>query len=223
MFKTETHLHVSEVSRCSHLTAAEMMEYYHKAGFSTVFVTDHLNPAYYEDHGETPEERADWFMSGFENAKKAGYALGINVIFATEMHLRGTHNHYLLYNVPRDFLLIAPTLFDKTPADLYAKAKEYGITVVQAHPFRDGNCTPTPECADALEVINPNPRHENFDDKAIEIAKKHSLPMTSGSDAHRPEDIGNGGVITEKEIKTTNDYLDALFGGKLTLMGGKEQ
>ena len=223
MYKTETHLHVAEVSRCSHLTADEMIRLYNEAGYSTVFVTDHFNPAYFEDdsRGKTREERVDWFVGGYAAAKRVGDELGMDVIFAMEMHLRGTHNHYLLYGIDRDFLLEAYNMFDKTPQDVYGLAKKHGVTMVQAHPYRDGNCCPTPQCVDAIEVINPNPRHENFDEKAIETARSFDLPMTSGSDAHRPEDVARGGVMTEERIRTTEDYLKALFGNKLILVGGE--
>ena len=225
MFKTETHLHVSEVSRCSHLTAEEMIKLYAEAGYSTVFVTDHFNPAYFEDdsRGRTREERVNWFMGGYEAAKTAGDKLGVDVIFAMEMHLRSTHNHYLLYGIDRAFLLEVYGMFDKKPQDVYELTRKHGVAMVQAHPYRDGNCHPTPRCVDAMEVINPNPRHENFDKKAIETAKSFKLPITSGSDAHRPEDVARGGVMTKKKIRTTEDYLKALFDNKLVLIGGEKQ
>jgi len=37
MYKTEAHLHVSEVSPCSKLKATEMISLYHDAGYKTVF------------------------------------------------------------------------------------------------------------------------------------------------------------------------------------------
>ena len=42
MYKTEPHLHTSEVSLCGKISAEEMIKLYSKAGFSTVFVTDHF-------------------------------------------------------------------------------------------------------------------------------------------------------------------------------------
>ncbi len=46
MYKTETHLHVSEISPCSQIKAADMIKMYHKAGYKTVFVSDHLKQKY---------------------------------------------------------------------------------------------------------------------------------------------------------------------------------
>ena len=93
------------------------------------------------------------------------------------------------------------------------------MTVVQAHPYRDDKTTPDLDCIDALEVHNPNPRHENYTDRAVAFAREHGMKMTSGSDAHRPEDIARGGVLTECEIKSAQQYVELLLQGKLKMIG----
>ena len=70
-----------------------------------------------------------------------------------------------------------------------------------------------------MEVNNSNPRHENYDSEAIGCAVAHGLPMTSGSDAHRPEDVALGGVMTEERIASSEDYVRLLLSGKLVRMG----
>ena len=221
MYKTETHLHTSEVSSCSKLTASEMMELYSKAGYTTVFVTDHFKASYFEKRGDSSwEENVEWLFSGYENAKAAGEGLGINVIMGLEIHLASTKNHYLLYGLKKDFIKNKPDILKMDISELYRYAKENGVFVVQAHPYRDGVCYPTPEYVDAIEVINRNPRHENFDEKAIAKALECRKPMTSGSDAHRPEDIATSGVITENQIRNTEDYISAMLSGKMKLIGG---
>ena len=52
MYKTETHLHTSEVSRCGKVSAAEMISRCKDAGYTTVFVSDHITPAYFKRYGE---------------------------------------------------------------------------------------------------------------------------------------------------------------------------
>ena len=101
-------------------------------------------------------------------------------------------------------------------AEVSAYAKSHGVTVVQAHPYRDGKSEPiSTEYIDAVEAYNTNPRHENFDEQALAFAKSAGLPITGGSDAHRYEDIALGGVITECEIKTADDYARLLKAGKV--------
>ena len=45
------------------------------------------------------------------------------------------------------------------------------------------------------------------------------MPITSGSDAHRPEDVGLGGVLTERPIESAADYIEAVKRGAITLLG----
>ena len=220
MFKTETHLHVKEASRCSHLYGADMMKLYADADYDTVFVTDHFKSDYFPtERAMSWEEKVDFVYRGYLTAKEAGEALGLVVLFGVEVSLDTCPNHYLLYGVTREIMLRLPNLFEMTPEALYAFCQENGVTMVQAHPYRDGVCYPTPECVDAVEVNNPNPRHENYDDKAIALAKEWHLPMTSGSDAHRVEDVARGGVMSEERITSSEDYVRALRSGSLVRMG----
>ena len=217
-FKTETHLHTDESSRCGKVPAREMVELYHKAGFKTLFVSDHFQAKSFDKMGDdlTWEQKVDKLLEGYRAAKEAGDELGMNVILSVELRLSALKNHYLLYgNIDRDFLCARPDIFDMSIEDFSAYAKENGITVVQAHPLRDGKCTPTPEFVDGFEVFNPNPRHDNFTPKVLELAKAHGLAVTSGSDAHRYTDIAHGGVISEREIKTAADYVELLLAGEL--------
>ena len=219
MYKTETHMHVSDVSRCSRLTAAEMVERYHRAGYTTLMIADHLKKSHFERWGDMPwEQQVDWFLSGYENAKAAAQPLGMHVIFSAELELADSRNHYLLYGIDGEFLKNCPDILNWDMATFYPYAKERGVTIVQAHPYRDGVCFPTPEYVDGFEVHNSNPRHENFTDKAIETARQYGKPMTAGSDAHREEDVALTGVMTEQPIVTAEDYVTALSGGKLHII-----
>ncbi len=220
MYKTETHLHVSEVSRCAELSASEMVRRYKDAGYSTVFVTDHFKKNYLSEGGTLSwEDQVDRLFSGYENARAEGDAIDVCVLFGVEIQLVGTPNHYLLYGIEREHLLGTPEIFDMEPSDLYAYARQNGITVVQAHPYRDGVSVPMPDAVDALEAINANPRHAAYNEKAIALAEERDLPATSGSDAHRIEDIARGGVITEEVISSTEDYVFALLRGEIKLIG----
>jgi hypothetical protein len=42
-YKTEPHIHLSEVSPCARLSAHEMIRLYAEAGYHTVFISDHLH------------------------------------------------------------------------------------------------------------------------------------------------------------------------------------
>jgi predicted metal-dependent phosphoesterase TrpH len=218
MFKTETHMHTDESSRCGKVPAREMVALYHAAGFKTLFISDHFQKSAFEKMGDelSWEEKIDQFLIGYREAKAAGDELGMNVILSAELRLQPLKNHYLLYgDITREFLAARPDIFEMGIEEFSAYAKEHGITVVQAHPLRDGKCVPTPEYVDGMEVFNPNPRHENFTPQVLEVARAHGLAITSGSDAHRYTDIAHGGVISEREIKTAADYVELLLAGEL--------
>lgn len=219
MFKTETHLHTSEVSRCGKLTAAEMIARYHEAGYRTVFVTDHFTQKTFKKWieaggGMTWAEFIVHFKTGWAAAKVAGEPLGMEVLFSAELKLNESRNHYLLYGELDDaFFLDRPDMLALSIADFHTYAASRGVIVVQAHPLRDGKNLPTPKHVDGMEVYTPNPRHVNFDDAVEAIARYHGLPVTGGSDAHRPEDVGGSGVLTAKPILTPADYIEAIRSG----------
>lgn len=219
MFKTETHLHVCEVSLCARLSAADMVKLYHEAGYKTLIVSDHFDKGYFQTLGDLPwEKKIDQFFSGYQTAKEEAEKFCMNVLLSTEIQLANSRNHYLLYGINKAFFVECPNILDMSIETFYPYAKERGVTVVQAHPYRDNVCTPTPEFVDAFEVHNSNPRHENYSKKAIEMALNHKKPMTAGSDAHRLEDIAHSGVITENEIDTVEKYVSALLNGELKII-----
>lgn len=219
MFKTETHMHVSEVSPCAKLSAKEMVELYHKAGYKTLFISDHIYKELFGLFGNILwREKIEWFLNGYRKAKATAEQYDMNVILSAEINYGS--NDYLLYGIDEDFLKECPTLLNMGIEKLYNYAKERGAVIVQAHPLRDGHCSPTPEFVDGFEVINSNPRHENFSEKVLEIAQLHNKAITAGSDAHRTDDAALSGVITKTEIRTADDYIKALLSGELELITG---
>ena len=219
MFKTETHLHVSEVSPCSELTAEEMMNLYHEAGYKTVFVSDHLMQCYCDSLGDIPwADKMTIFLSGYYKAKKIGEALGMNILMSAELAFVGSPNHYLVYGISKEFLCAYPDLCKMSPDEFYKVAKEHSIFVSEAHPNRDKICFPTPDCVDAFEVCNTNPRHDDYSDENKTLAKEHNLYMTGGSDAHQPCDIARGGIATEQEIKSAEEFIAIIKSGNFEIL-----
>ena len=220
MYKTEPHLHLKEVSKCGRLYAEEMISMYKDAGYDTVFVTDHLCPAFFEKcEGITKEEKADAFCLGYRNAKKIGDSLGVTVIFSAELQLNENKKaHFLLYGIDIDFIIWIQDKFDVPTKEMFEYLDSKGIFVVQAHPYRDEKVTPAVGCAHAVEAHNTSPRHINYDEKVIEYAKLHGLPITGGSDAHRPEDVAGTGILSENKINSAKDYVTLIKSGKYAII-----
>lgn len=218
MYKTETHIHTLPVSTCAKKQPEEMVRLYKEAGYDTVFISDHLSESHFKKLGSdlTYEDKVDILYDSYLKARKTGEEIGINVLFSVELSL--CHNHWLLYGVDKDFIKLRPDIFSMTLEEFHAHAKNHGVTIIQAHPMRDGSNTPHPEIADGFEIINSNPRHENYDAEVTALAKKHGLLMSAGSDAHCDEDIGGAAMLSETEIKTVDDYLELVRSGKAKLM-----
>ena len=217
MYKIETHLHTKPVSACAHFEPEEMIRFYHNAGYKTVFISDHFSKYHFDKLGELSwEQKVGLMYNSFLRAKAEGEKFGMNVLFSPEFSLK--ENHYLLYNVDLAFLNVRDDYFSMTLEEFCHYARQWGVTIIQAHPFRDGVCTPQPEYVDGFEVINGNLRHKNFDEKAFEVAEKYKLLRSAGSDAHKTEDIATTAVVSPYEIKTTAEYLTLLKSGKAQLM-----
>ena len=214
MYKTETHLHTAQGSRCGKLTAADMVARYKAAGYTTVFITDHFQKTHVDERGETWNERIQSFLSGYRAAKAAGDEIGLTVLLGAEFGFVKHPNHYLVYGFDEQFLIEeGERALAMDPADFLPEAKERGFLVVQAHPFRDGKCVPKPEWVDGFEVHNTNPRHENFDDQCEAVAAEHGLLCIGGSDAHRPEDVAGTGVVSDTPIASVTDFIAAVRSG----------
>lgn len=222
MFKTEAHLHTKETSACSRLSAEEMVELYHKAGYQTICVSDHMHRNFLESHaGMTREEAVDQYLTGYHNAVKAAKKYGMNVILAAEYSIGygNLEGHYLLYGIDRDFLVENANCTSFTLPMLRKVTQERGVFVIQAHPFR-GAGIPTPGFMDGVEVYNPNPRHfgETDELRSTEIAALYGLYATAGSDAHREEDIAVTGIGSEYEVKTAEDYIELIKSRKISIL-----
>ncbi|MBR4060363.1 MAG: PHP domain-containing protein [Lachnospiraceae bacterium] len=219
MYKTETHLHTAEVSRCSKLRADEMVKCYHEAGYKTIIVTDHFSFRYMNSLGDIPwEDKITIFFHGFYKAREAAKQFNMNVLMAAEITFPHINNDYLAYGVTKEFFVSCPNLFQEGLEAFYKKAKEHNVLVVQAHPYRDGKCFPTPQYVDGIEVYNSNPRHNDYNEKAENFAGENNLYCLAGSDAHRLEDLALSGILTKIEIKSSNEFIEIIKSGQYELM-----
>ena len=219
MFKTETHMHVAEVSKCAQIRAAEIVRLYNASGYKTLFVTDHYTQRFLDSLGDIPhEDKVTIFLSTYYKAKEEARRHGMNVILGAEISLSGVRNDYLAYGVTREFFNKYPDLCKMKIDEFSRVAKENGVFLVQAHPYRDNFCYPTPEYVEGIEVYNSHPRHDDKNELAEALALEHGLYMLSGSDAHREEDVGRSGVLSEVVIESSEQFISLLKEGKLELI-----
>ena len=201
-----------------------MVRQYKEAGYSTVFVSDHFQSNSLDVLGDIPwSDKIAIFLSGYYKAKYEGEPLGVNVLPAAEFCFADSKNHYLAYGITKEFLDTYPDLHKMPAAEFLKIAREAGIFIVHAHPYRDGKDGATPELVDAIEIYNSNPRHEDHSELSEALAEKHGLPVSAGSDAHRDEDIALSGIETEEEIRCVEDFIRLVKERKVKIIRREEK
>ena len=210
--KIELHAHTDESSPCGKMPAEELIGRFKGAGYDTVVVTDHLLGK--KETELTVRERAEKWIAGYKAAKQAGDRVGVHVLLGAEVRFASRPEDILIYGMKEEY---AEEMFglmdsDMPQSEFYARMKEKGLLVVQAHPFRIGLKPLEYAYLDGSEVYNGNARHRNHMDLAHFFGAQGGMNFlkTSGSDAHQTMDMARGGVISPEPI-TNNDELIAFL------------
>ena len=209
----ETHLHTAETSACAALPAFDAVDRYHQNGYSGLVVTDHYVDTFFEGSLLPWAEQIDRFLRGYRLAKQRGAQWGMTVLLGIELRFQHNANDYLVYGITPEFLIRHPRLYAMDEPSFYRLAKETGLLVIQAHPFRDNNQVIDSRWLDGIEVFNGQPAHRNHNDRALAYAQAHALIGISGSDCHDEASACTGGIIEPYPIETDRDLLAQLRAG----------
>lgn len=218
-FKTELHCHTN-FSGCSNVSAADMVDKFEAAGYSTVVVTNHFNYGYMNREGDYRTLVKNAFAA-IEEARAAAEGR-MNILAGMELSLKCMLNDFLLYGVTEEFFLdVGEELFDMRPWQVRDKIHEVGGVIIQAHPFRFGQVVVNPAEVDGIEVFNGHSGQYSHNEiaKAWALAwadkykKGERFILTSGSDHHDDCHRATGGIITEEEIRTSDELLAVLKSG----------
>lgn len=201
MYQIEPHLHTCHVSKCSQIDAGTLARMYHEAGYQAVAVTDHYNADTWDYLGIDPKDPADVmprFTEGFRRMEEAGAQYGMTVYLAAELRFYESENDYLLYGFDPAMLAHPHEIMSMGVVAFSELARKSGAVLIQAHPFRE-TCIPLAPCfLDGVEVYNASPRHlHHAHNNLAQILADNQGPrfiQTSGSDCHRPEDVGRSGI-----------------------------
>lgn len=221
MFKYETHLHTSPVSRCAGATVRQQLEFYKNHGYDGVFITNH-----FIDGNCTPaadlsySEKMDYFFSDYEQGVEIGKELGIKVFCGVESSYHGTD--FLIYGLDKEWYKAHPEINQMSINDKLTFLTENGALVVHAHPFREAGYISHirlfPRNVRGVEVFNAC-RNELENKMAKIYAEEYKLIPFSGSDNHH---AGSGvcvlgGMCTEdKPIESEREFIDAVLEGRAT-------
>lgn len=209
----ETHMHTSQGSACAHVPGAEMARLYKEAGYTGIVITDHFWG------GNTAIDRslewADWvngFCEGYEDAKREGDRIGLQVFFGWESGYNATE--FLIYGLDKQWLLDHPEIRDCTVEQQRELVRRSGGIVVHAHPFREApyilEIRLFPAFVDGVEGINVGNRDPQWNEKAIAYAAEHGLPITAGSDQHNGH-IAGGGMVFPRKLEDARDLCKAIL------------
>lgn len=222
MYKYETHMHTMEASACAHSSGADMADKYKAEGYTGIIVTDH----FFNGNTAVPrhlpwKERVELFCKGYENAKRRGDEIGLDVFFGFEYGDGGSD--FLVYGLDKDWLIKNSHILDIGLVGFLELARYSGGLVFQAHPFRDydyiRSTVHAPRFVDGIEVVNSSHSDPRFNERAKIYADWYDLPPTSGSDAHDTYDRWfGGGVLSERKFSSALDYAKAVVNREIVII-----
>ena len=215
-YKTELHAHTREVSPCADLSAPEVAERFIKAGYTSLCVTNHYCDYVVDTAGETWQEKMDHYLSGYRIMKE--YAKDhLHVLLGLELRFVENWNDYLVYGIDEQFLYDHPDLHKMSLKTFSPFAKEHGLLLIQAHPFRNRMTVMNPKLLDGVEVFNGHKGHDSRNQIADAWARRYGLLRTSGSDFHHPDSVEAGGILTDAPITSSEQLIDVLRNGDCIL------
>ena len=223
MFLYETHVHTSNVSACAVSTGAEQARAYKAMGYTGIIITDHFftgNIRY--TSASNWGKKIEFFASGYNEARKIGEKIGLDVFFGWEYTIYGSD--FLTYGLDAEFLLANPKLAGTVRVEEYSRlVRKHGGYLAQAHPFREAFWIQYQKAVnhtfiDGIEVFNSN-MTDACNGKAFKFAKKHTLPMQAGSDSHEAGLYGGlSGIKLNKKAKNIHDIISAIKSGDAELI-----
>lgn len=186
MYKYEMHCHTTEGSACGNISAEKMADFYKKAGYTGIFITDH----FFNGNTAVPRNlpwtiKVELFCKGYENAKKRGEQIGLDVFFGFEYSYHGTD--FIAHGLEKDWLLKHKDCDKLSIPDFCKLVRKSGGYIVQAHPFREADYIDMirllPRHVDAVEVFNGgNSDFQNY--MANLYAEKYGIYKFCGTDNH---------------------------------------
>ena len=220
MYKYETHLHTSPVSKCASATVRESLEFYKSIGYDGVFITNHfLDGNCSVDRSLTYEEQIEFYFSDAEEGMRLAEEVGIKVFCSVEMSYKGTD--FLVYGLDKEWYLAHPEIMEMKKSDELNFLRESGALVIQAHPYREASYINHirlfPRNIDGVEVINAS-RPDNDNRMADVYADYYGLVKSAGSDNHSAGRIKIlAGICTDTPIDSVEDFIRTVKTGELRI------
>ena len=134
----------------------------------------------------------DHYLSGYHASKKRGDEVGFQVLLGAELRFPENDNDYLVYGIDENWLRSNPYICCMSAQEFFDKYHNQ-VLIIHAHPFRKGSAPVQETAVHGAEIINGNPRHENNNDLALALCRRHpEYYRLAGSDTHRAGGRGTG-------------------------------
>lgn len=220
MFKYETHMHTSPVSKCASATVRESLEFYKSIGYDGVFITNHfLDGNCSVDRSLTYEEQIEFYFSDVEEGMRLAEEIGIKVFCGVEMSYGGTD--FLVYGLDKAWFLAHPEIMTMRKSEELKLLRENGAFVIQAHPYREASYIDHirlfPRNIDGVEVINASCT-DTVNKMAEVYADCYGLLKSAGSDNHcAGKNRMLAGICTDTPIDSVEDFIRTVKTGELRI------
>ena len=215
-YKYQMHIHTSPCSACGRMSPSELCQALYENGYQGTVLTNHFY------HGNSGIDRSlPWkdFVSAYEKdylecleeAKK----YDLDILFGIEEAVV-PGLELLCYGITPKILYDNPQLQNCDVEEFTKILRQYGVVLVQAHPFREAFYIPNPgplplKYVDGLEIYNRGNSTDEMNQKAMNLANENPhLIKTASADAHTTDRVMYGGIITEKRIKSPQDLITTL-------------
>ena len=224
MYKYETHLHTSPVSKCASASVRESLEFYKYKGYDGVFITNHFIDGYINvDSSLSYEERINFYFSDYEEGVEIGKELGLKVFCGIETSYMGVD--FLVYGFDKQWYLDNPQIMSMKKKDQLEYFMGQGALVIHAHPFRydahNDYIRLMPKSVHGVEVINAC-RSDEVNEMGRLYAEHYGLIKFAGSDNHAARNIARlAGMQSERPIVSETDFVSAVLNGEMDIFTEK--
>ncbi len=217
MYRYETHLHTSPVSKCAIADVQQTVSFYKELGYAGIFVTNHfLDGNINIDKNMPYEDKIHFYFADFEQAKKLGEQVGLQVLSGVELSYKGTD--FLIYGLDKQWFLAHPEIMGMEKSEQLCLMDEYGALIIQAHPFRAAfyidHIRLFPRRVHGAEIYNA--ANTEFENKlAKQYAENFDLIPFAGTDNHfAGRQRLFGGMQTDTPVTDEAEFINLVKNGR---------
>lgn len=217
MYRYETHLHTTPVSRCGRFGVRENLSFYKRIGYDGVFITNHfLDGNINMDPALSYAERLDFYFSDYREGVLIGEEIGLKVFLGLEISDDWTD--FLIYGVKPDVFYKHPEYETLAMSEKLTLLHKFGAFIVHAHPFKSMDYIKLyPKYEDGVEIVNAC-RTDFENEMAKRYAEHYSLIPSAGSDNHfAAKQSALAGLESETPIHSPEEFISAMKERRLSI------